>query len=795
MLLSGALFAQNSVSGKVIDAKTGAPLAFVNIVANAQRAGTSSDIDGRFSLNAGEPITQLSLTYVGYEPQVLGVPGKKSGLIIKMAKKSYSLRQVEIFPGENPAHRIVRNVFANRKENHGQRRVPFSYMSYSKFVLTGEQDSAAVMDEDLELAFDTTDFEVEEFLETHHLFLMESITKRNFKPPDRDHEEVLATRVSGLKDPSILALAAQTKTFSFYEQTIKVGDKTYLSPISRGSTDQYLYILEDTLWSGNDTVFVMTFRPRSGKKFDGLSGLLYINSDGYAIQNIIAEPVDRDDGFNLKIQQQHRRVQGQWFPVQLNAFIYFDSFQVDNWKVIGVARAYLKDIKINPELKAKDLRGPEIEVAEGANTRKKEFWAEYRSDTLDPRDANTYHFLDSVGEELKLDRRLKGLEAILSGKLPYKFIDFDLDRILAVNGYEGFRLGLGVHTNKRFSKLFRVGGYGAYGFKDKAWKYGADGTVIIDWRKEMEFNVGYENDVLESGGVDFYGDRNPLGTEYYRKFYINRMDRYEKVQATLSFRAFEHFKFWLYGNNQLRQVTDDYRYLEPVADGVTLQLSEYYFTEVGISTRFAYNERIATTLDRVVSLGTNAPILYLNVKKGFDDLLDGEFDYWHFDLKFEKKFKLPRWGEPSFKVLAGYVDGNVPYTQLFNMRGTNSGFNVAASGTFETMHVNEFLADRYAAIFLRHDFKDLLIRWGKFHPHFILVTNVGIGALNNPQVHGGITFNTMEDGYFESGLQIDHLIRYGPIGAGIGAFYRYGPYSYKDFDDNVALKLTIGFDI
>ncbi len=794
--LHGAL-AQHLVSGLVQDKSSKEPLAFVNIVANGQRLGTSTDIDGRFSVQSQQPIHKLNFSYVGYQEVEIAIDGSSNAIVVEMQKKDHELAKVEVFPGENPAHRIIDLVFANRKMNHGQRKVSFRYKSYSKFILTTELDSTILNDTNFTATVDTSETdEFAEWAEKTHLFLMESVTERNYLPPDRDRETVLATRVSGFKDPSILALAAQTKTYSFYEPTISIQDKNYLSPISRGSTNQYLFIIQDTIWNEQDTVFVLSYRPKTGKKFDGLQGLLYINSNGYAIQSVTAEPPKQEEGFNLRIQQLHEKVQGrQWFPVQLNTFFYLDNLQLDEWKVVGIGRTYLKDIELEPELRARDLRGPEVEVMEEAHTREEEFWKQHRVDTLDLRETNTYHFMDSIGKAEKFDRYLQVMETVITGKIPYKFIDFDLNRILAFNRYEGLRLGVGAHTNQRFSKLFKVGGYGAYGFRDKEWKYGFDGGVIFNWRKEMEFNASFEKDVLESGGIKFRGDRKPLASENYRALYIDRMDRYEKTEVSFSFRALEHFKFWFFANEQLRQTTDDYRFLSEVAEGVIQSESSFYFTEAGASLRFAYNEQLAATKNRLFSFGTKAPILYLNVTRGFDNVRNGEYDYWKYDLKFEKKFSLPRIGDPSVQLLMGYVDRDLPYTQLYNGRASFSGddLGIAVAGSFETMRINEFLSDQYVALFLRHNFKDLLIRWGNFKPQFQLVTNIGFGSLRDPDRHSGLAFNTMEQGYFESGLHIDNLYRLNFTGIGIGGFYRYGPYSLGSFEDNVALKLTSEF--
>ncbi|MEI2419891.1 DUF5686 family protein, partial [Arthrospira platensis SPKY2] len=145
----------------------------------------------------------------------------------------------------------------------------------------------------------------------------------------------------------MLGLAASTKTFSIYEPQIPLGEKTYLSPIGPNSTERYLFLLEDTLYQGADTVFIISYRPRSGRKFDALQGVLYVHTDGFALQNVIAEPVERTGNVSIKLQQQFQKVGGKaWFPVQLNTFLYFDGLEVNNFKVLGVGRTYLKDIRL-----------------------------------------------------------------------------------------------------------------------------------------------------------------------------------------------------------------------------------------------------------------------------------------------------------------------------------------------------------------------------------------------------------------------------------------------------------------
>src|SRR3989304_3784876 len=77
----------------------------------------------------------------------------------------------------------------------------------------------------------------------------------------------------------------------------------------------------------------------------------------------------------------------------------------------------------------------------------KEFWNKYREDTLSQKEKDTYQVIDSLGKAEHLDRKVKGLEALFTGQLKLGYINLDLNRFIAFNDYEGFRLGAGMHTN------------------------------------------------------------------------------------------------------------------------------------------------------------------------------------------------------------------------------------------------------------------------------------------------------------------------------------------------------------
>ncbi len=102
--------------------------------------------------------------------------------------------------------------------------------------------------------------------------------------PDRSHEKVLATKISGFQDPIFVFLISQTQSSNFYDETIQITDKNYINPISKGSNKKYLFILEEsTAIGGGDSLFSISFRPLLNTNFDGLKALsTFIQMVGYS---------------------------------------------------------------------------------------------------------------------------------------------------------------------------------------------------------------------------------------------------------------------------------------------------------------------------------------------------------------------------------------------------------------------------------------------------------------------------------------------------------------------------------
>ncbi len=825
ILSATKIFGQYRVEGRVIDSKTREPLPFVNIIIEGTRHGALTNVDGLFEIRFNEPIGKLLLSYVGYEPKLYVVdPGKRQHLI-EMVQKPIQLDEVVIYPGENPAHRIISNAINHRNTNNPENMGSFRYNFYSKFIVTGEiendlhevadttrpgvpPDLPKYIPDDVslptkgDLPFDNIDDDVptiermRSHLEGHHLFITETYSERKFLFPGLDNEKVLASRVAGFKSPMFVMLTSQLQSFSFYDDYIEILTAKYLSPISPNSTNRYFFNLEDTLYSGNDSTFVITFRPARGRNFEGLKGVLYINSFNWAVQNVIAEPAGEVDGVHLCIRQKYELIDSlQWFPSEQHTTVQVDISSKET--VIGEGRMYVENIELNPGLKRRDFSAFEFYWDDKVSTYDEEFWEKHRRDSLTAREFNTYHFLDSVGYEHDFDRLAESMITLFDGNIPWWIFDIDLARVLNYNRYEGLRLGVPLRTNHKLFSWVTLKGYGAYGFKDKEFKYGFGSEVMLHRKSDLRIGFDHSNDVAARGITRFYHPFNSLlnlQANLYSTLPVRKMDESVKNTAWIGMRTFRNnLSLKLGFTDEKLTLTDDYRFVEGSVQGDENNI--YSFTETNLQLRFALGEVYIFTPARIVPFFSRniRPVIYLNITKGWDGLLDGEYDYWKAEMLFQYHYNIRMLGTQRWSLQAGMIDRPVPWQRMFSAPGM-SPIPLSVGESFITMEGQSMVSDQYAALFFWHNFGSLLFRKGRVAPEFTVFAKGIYGNVRNPEHHHYADFNIPDKGYFETGItigKIPFLTENSNINISIA--YNFGYYSQPKFFDNLGLGLSYVF--
>jgi len=741
------------------------------------------------------------------------------------------LREVEIKTKYNPAVPIIKQTIQNRNKNGQFANDHFTYTAYQKMFFTGNLDRDSVllsktMQLTDSLVTDTTSFSKRDsgylktiaFFEKNHLFFMESVTKNYFKKPAKSYEKVVAHRTAGLKDPLVSIYLAKLQTVNFYQNDmLDILESPYVSPVSSNALAIYDFHLEESIFRENDTLFLISFKPKKNAHFKSLTGKIWITSQHYAFTKIEAKPFDKEllsIKFEL-VQEYEKQPNATYFLTEMNVRVDFRNMGISvsgssdgkDTLVAGTdarSRVFVRpvifsekrimDIDYEKRIRNTEFGFADIDEDVGDVAEQQKILEMYRPVKLTDREVNTLVLIDSLAEPFKLDRKLESLKILITGKIPVSFVNIDLTQILYFNSTEAARLGLGLYTNDRLSRIVHFGGYFGYGFKDKKWKWGGEVGFNIIRSRDFKAIFHYNSTLIESGETDFYNrDYTLFSGEYYRSWLFQRFYRTNAFGVTVQSRITRWLTGYVSTFYSENKTIFDYSFQKPFDDEtpVIYSFNDYY---VKVGARLAFRERFWGADKYYFYSVSPYPVFIIQYSKGMKGVINSDFNYNRIDLKvmYRKNWKIL--GFTNLTLFAGYVDRMLPCPLLLNQRAGYYPVGLDGADNFGVMRADEFLSDKYVSVFIRHNF-GRMTQNRKFSPRIIVCQGVGFGALKNADAHTGINFKTMEKGYFESGLMIgDLLVVKNLLSFGAGLFVRYGAYylpkpQYKAID-NFAFKVS-----
>lgn len=803
ILLHCAAAGQTTIQGRIIDSVSLQPVAFANLSLDDGRTGTTTEIEGTFSLSIPAGYRGfVTVSHVSYQKRILPPSFFQGHADIFLLPASTQLLEVGIVASrlENPAFGIIRKAVDHKKENDPASLKSYQYISYNKFLVTMSErspkgdtiiqklqhkaDSAKLKKKQKEL------LKFDSLSNTTHFFLSESVTEKQVINPDKEKEKLLALQVSGYKSPIFTNVATDYQPFSFYQDNISLLGKDFINPISRGTFGRYDFLLSDTTYLGKDTVYIIRFQPKKGKLFNGLRGVVSICTDGYAIKNIIAASADSSMLTTIRIQQNYDKIDDHWFPVQLNTDLDFRSFEFGGRHAMAQHRSFFKEIKINPSLQRSSFGDITTELTLPKPEENKLILDHYRNNQLDRKEKRTYVLIDSVMR--KLGWVDKVIEAFVTQTVPLGFLEMDLTRISRFNRYEGLRLGAGVYTSNRFSKWLRLGGYAGYGFRDEQWKYGGEMKFNFNLNKDFFLRLSYAKDIYETGSSHINRDGQLIGNESFRTWNAYQYDKIESYKAEIGYRILPDVHASLFLSRNEIQPTYNYQLLFD-----NDLISRFLITETGLTLRYVHGENYMSLRGKKIFLGQRYPVFTFSAVQAIQAFDAQDFNYTRLDFTAKHQIKHRYGGKTNLFLTTGWLNGLAPYGKLYNGRGTSATL-MYVDNYFQTMGLYEFTATRYVSMFLNHNLGNILVNLKFSKPELVLYQNAGIGQLDHPEAHVGITAVDFSKGFVESGLGLNNILRakYANVaywGVGGAVFYRYGPYQLPLPADNVFWKLTFSF--
>lgn len=382
--------------------------------------------------------------------------------------------------------------------------------------------------------------------------------------------------------------------------------------------------------------------------------------------------------------------------------------------------------------------------------------------------------------------------AFKTGFYPLSFFDFDLRYLIKYNNYEGIRLGAGGVTNYRLLESVNFGGYAAYGFKDKAWKYSAGINIRLSESKNAWISGYYIDDIAELGSYSYLTDARVYSV--FEPRLVNITQFYKHRTFTVNFRQQITPKIigeYKLSRSNITQI-ENYQFVTK-----TDILSDYVIAEASAAFRFSPKSKFITNPNGDIEYFDGFPKITAQFTQGINSILDGDFLYTKIGLKADYYIKRTNLTSTNILFEANLGLGDIPLTHLFHAFPNSptkdeifQRFSVAGRRSFETMYFGEFFSDKLMTLQVKHSLRRFEIS-KSFKPELVFVTRHALGSLVRRERHLGLDFNTLNQGYHESGFELNKLI----FGFGLSFAYRYGPYHLPDIEDNISAKFTFYLSI
>jgi hypothetical protein len=759
-------------------------LPFVSIIIDKNpRNGIVTDVNGRFRIVSNSTINNLTFSCVGYKSlDTAQLFRENIQFNIKLQRKVIDIQEITVIAGENPAHRIIRKTVDNKDVNNPDNLSSYSCRVYNKTVFDFIPNPD-LMEENKYL-------KLKQLSDSMSMLVTESSVDRIYRYKHKLYENIDAVRVSGFQKPTFGPLNGDIQPFHFYNDYLTLYDKSFLNPVSKGSTRKYNFSISDTLYPNQaDSVFVISFEPRTGQTFDGLKGCVYINTNRYAIQYFKASPSDENILYELSINQKYSFIDSvAWFPSELMFDLRYKNYPTPENRARINGETIINQVVINDSSVVNKANENIILFSKEASEKGIMLLETLRPTALPNKDVNCYKIIDSLGREKNFDNAMFLVNRLLEGAIPVKFVDFDISGLYNFNSFEGNRPGISLHTNNKLLPWFSAGGFVAKGLSDHIIKYGADIRFLMLKKPDFEMKFGYFYDVRERG---FYAVEFDEPYNYLRRLMSNQMELVEQYSASFKYR-FNYLivKTLLSSEKFLSDISKenvDYKQFNP----------EFTSTQVSISLRYAYQEKRVPLFGHYFSMGSRYPIVYLNITKGFPDLFNSNCNYLKLSLSLSKSFIIRNLGTTNINIESSLLNGNVPITRLFTGNGSYYEKNpYYISQSFNTMGLYEFSCNRFINVFISNNFGNILFNTKYSKPELYIIQHSGISYLTDNQQErypGAIPY---DKGYFESGVLLNNILRFNFVNAayfgfGGGAFIKYGYYFDDDLKNNFAYKFSV----
>lgn len=777
---SGFSFTQEltKIMGTVTDSASGEPVPFANIIIQGTSIGATSGFDGYFSIETRKQVTDtLVISFIGYKTEKLKIQqGIFHELDIRLAAAGFTLKEVEIIPGENPAEVILRNIIAHKEKNNRKKFNSYQYEVYSKVQLDLNNITEKLKDRKIlkpfQFIFDYVDTSTVNGKAYLPVFLSESLSDIYFQDSPRVRKErIKASRISGLENESISQfLGDMYQDVNIYENYIMLFEKNFVSPVANFGLTFYKYYLVDSSFIDNKWCYQIMFKPRRKQELT-FNGEFWVNDSSWAIKKVnirIVEDANINFINDITVKQDYELIEDQYWMLVRDYFIV-DFNVIENTKktvgLYGHKTATFRDFVFDNPPPDEFSESPlDVYVVEDSYEKDMDYWEEARHEKLSQKEKDIYEMVDSIKRVPIFQTWVDVFYMLTNGYLVWGPVEVGpLYKSISFNPEEGLRLRIGGRTSNQFSTKVMFNGHVAYGTKDNKWKHGTGVVYMFSKIPRRSFGASWVYDLEQLGQSQNAFSEDNLFASAFRRSPPDKLSLVNEYKLNYEHEWFSGF------SNTINLIHRD---INPPGKGdfiiyeydQAVEKNSITTAELRLDTRFAYNEKFVMGEFERISLGTVYPVLGVQYGLGIPGMMGGEYRYHKLQLSIRQWFNVSAFGWSKYIIEGGKIWGALPYP-LLKLHPGNETF-IFDEYAYNLMNYYEFVSDEYISLYYTHHFDGFflnripLMRKLKFREVAFVQGVIGTLSEKNRN-YSKIPENTftLEKPYIEAGVGIENILK------------------------------------
>jgi len=766
------------VNGTVKDAETKELMPFVNILFKGTTVGGTSELDGAFEVEIQKPSDTIIVAFLGYKPQRIGIKRFKNNLLnIELQPDKFLLTEFVVVPGENPAHVIMREVVAHKKENDPVNIKSYQYKMYNKIQFDinnyGDKMQNARILKPMNFVFDYADT-----TEDGKAYLPMALTETysevySTADPNRKQEFIVGSQISGLKNASISQyLGDMYQNINIYDNYLLIFNRSFVSPVTDNFLRFYKYYLVDSVYIGEDRCYKLLFLPKRKQDLT-FTGDIYIHDSTFAVKQVNIRFNDNANINYIKqfsVYQEYEWVEKESWMLKAERTIGdFAPFEKANGMgVFGRKTTIYSDFHVNEKIPDSLFTpGRNIVISDSAENQNELFWNGVRSDSLTQKEKNIYTMVDSLKNVPRLVNARYLTQMLATGYLKWdKFLVGQYYTFCSWNEIEGVRLKFGGITDNSFSTRLELRGSLAYGLKDERFKprVGVRWFVSKDKTNRRLLSAFYRSDLEQLSLSSNTLQLDNILTSLLRRQSLRYVTNVEELKVSMEYEYFPGLLNKLTVVNRKLTPLGTFAFEREEAEGLQ-NIKNVTTTEISLQTRFAWGEKyISGEFDRV-STGSKYPVIQLELAAGVPNVFGSDFSYYKVKFRIADRFRFQPFGYTDYLVDVGKVWGTAPYLFLEIHQGSQT--YTLDQLAFNMMNIFEFASDRYVYLFVDHHFEGYFLnkipllrklKWREVVTLKSVIGDMRPENINQLIYPGGLDPRLYRP-YLESGFAIENIFK------------------------------------